>query len=109
MSLSDATLVERDLGKVQRMKATGCCFVGGRIRDVDLYLRQYAGVIVGGRRYIYINAFAAGLLDEWPEQVVEPQWKRVAFITCDGGRAFWGALYDPETRRFSELSINGSA
>ena len=27
---------------------------------------------------------------------------------CDGGPCYWGALYDPETGRFSELAFNGS-
>ncbi|AAM41027.1 conserved hypothetical protein [Xanthomonas campestris pv. campestris str. 8004] len=28
---------------------------------------------------------------------------------CDGGAAFWGALYDPQTGAFSEIAINGGA
>jgi hypothetical protein len=31
------------------------------------------------------------------------------FMVCDGGLSAWGALYDPETRRFSELAFNGVA
>jgi hypothetical protein len=28
-------------------------------------------------------------------------------IICDGGKSFWGVLYDPETRTFSQLAFNG--
>ena len=109
MTESDAALLERELPKLLRQRATGCCLTGGRIREIDSYLRQYVGVTVDGRQYIYINGFAAALLDDWPSQVDAPRWKTVAFIGCDGGSAFWGALYDPVTRKFSDLAINGSA
>lgn len=106
----DASSLEHDLPKLRRFKANRCCFMGGRIHDLDSYLRQYVGVTIGGRRYIYINAFTAGPLDDRPgSNAAPPRWKEVAFTVCDGGTGHWGALYDPATRRFTELAINGSA
>ena len=100
----DIVQLERDLPKLRRMHSTGCCFAGGRIDDLDSYLRQYVGVIVQGRRYIYINAFAEG-----PGDIESPDWRDAAVKGCDGGTGFWGALYDPATRQFSDLAINGLA
>lgn len=104
---NDTALLERDLRQLQRLYAAGCCFRGGRIRNVDDYLRQYAGVIVRGQRYIYINAFAADRIEAGPATATAPRWKESAFVACDGGSAYWGALYSPASRRFFELSING--
>ena len=53
---------------------------------------------------MYINAFRnfTGGNSESSED-----WKHKAVIACDGGNYFWGALYDPEMREFSDLSANG--
>jgi len=107
LSESDTALLERDLRQLQRLYAVGCCFRGARIGNVDEYLRQYAGVIVRGQRYIYINALTADLIEDRPPTEIVPRWKESAFVACDGGPAFWGALYSPASRRFFELSING--
>ena len=68
-------------------------------RDFD---RQYVGVVVDGRELIYINAFK---LPDSPS--LKPATTAVG--ACDGGAAFWGALYDPQTGAFSEIAINGGA
>ncbi|QJD67503.1 hypothetical protein HG421_07040 [Xanthomonas campestris pv. badrii] len=65
------------------------------------YDRQYVGVVIQGQQLIYINAFK--LPDDPP---VKPA--REAIRVCDGGSAFWGALYDPQTGAFSEIAINAS-
>ena len=66
--------------------------------------RRLRGITIRGRRYVYINAFRnfTGGNNESSED-----WKHKAVIACDGGNYFWGALYDPETREFSDLSANG--
>lgn len=64
------------------------------------YDRQYVGVVIAGRRLIYINAFR--LPDDSP---LDPA--RQAIRICDGGTLAWGALYDPENGRFSEIRSNG--
>jgi hypothetical protein len=76
-----------------------------RPTDVNRYYRQYAGIVVGTRKLIYINAFARGNKD------FEPTTAGAAsrIVACDGGRSFWGAMYDPETKRFWNLAFNGDA
>ncbi|WP_115559443.1 hypothetical protein [Xanthomonas dyei] len=63
--------------------------------------RQYVGVVIEGQRLIYINAFK--LPNDPP---VKPA--REAIKVCDGGSAFWGALYDPQTGAFSQIAVNGT-
>ncbi|HEY1588271.1 MAG TPA: hypothetical protein VGG00_00960 [Rhodanobacter sp.] len=75
-------------------------------RDVDpkASFRQYLGVIVDNRHFIYVNAIAAS--DLKPPYSPDPHIKPV--IVCDGGSAFWGVLYDPDTKTFSQLDANGA-
>ncbi|WP_115553584.1 hypothetical protein [Xanthomonas arboricola] len=63
--------------------------------------RQYVGVVIEGQQLIYINAFK--LPNDPP---VKPA--REAIKVCDGGSAFWGALYDPQTGAFSQIAVNGT-
>ncbi len=67
--------------------------------------RQYLGVIVDNRRLIYVNAIAASTL-KLPNFSDNPRINPV--IICDGGSAFWGVLYDPDTKTFSQLDANGA-
>jgi hypothetical protein len=61
---------------------------------------QYMGVIIGGKRYIYINAFG-------PDS--KGKWKTEPVVVCDGGSSFWGILFDIEKKKFSQFSSNGVA
>jgi hypothetical protein len=61
------------------------------------YFRQYVGIVIAGRKLIYLNAIA----DE------TSYWKTKFVSVCDGGSGFWGAIYDPATRKFSDLHENG--
>jgi hypothetical protein len=64
--------------------------------------RQYVGIVVGGRRLIYINAFPPAFTK------IVPDWKiRFMVDMCDGGAAYWGAVFDPATRTFSDLETSG--
>lgn len=83
--------------------------------DRTASFRQYLGVIVGGHRFIYVNAAAS---KEKPAKVAHMAGKNTGtpfqaeprpIIVCDGGNHFWGVLYDPETRQFSQLKTNGFA
>jgi hypothetical protein len=91
--------LEADLPMLASQTARGCCLNGFRITDLASSWRQYLGVVVNGKRLIYINGFSA----EKPGE----HWKTEPVIICDGGGAAWGALYDPATRRFSDLALNG--
>ncbi len=62
--------------------------------------RQYVGFESAGRQLIYINAFP---LPDHSD--IDPA--REAIRVCDGGRQFWGAVYDPQARTFSNVQFNG--
>lgn len=83
--------------------------------DRTASFRQYLGVIVDGHRFIYINAAVS---KEKPAKVAKRasqstgtpfQAEPKPIIVCDGGNHFWGVLYDPETKKFSQLKTNGVA
>ena len=87
--------LEERLKRLKDLASDRCCNYGkieGSPRD---YPRQYAGVVVRGKKLIYINAGV-------------PATKEVTMV-CDGGKSYWGVLYDPETKTFSELAFNGEA
>jgi len=75
--------------------------VGLRVAHPTAYYRQYVGITVGKRRLIYVNAF--------PDDKLPSDWRAKLVNYCDGANAFWGVLYDPTTREFSELNTNGRA
>jgi hypothetical protein len=71
--------------------------------SVEAYLRQYGGLVINGRRIIYINGFqqeAAGSIDTW---------RAYPMVICDGGPIMFGVEYDPETRAFQNFAFNGDA
>jgi hypothetical protein len=65
------------------------------------YYRQYGGLLVGGRRIIYVNAFRPDMLGG------EPTWREAPVMICDGGATVFGVEYDPATGAFAEFSFNG--
>ena len=97
---ADIRLLESRLSRLKGLRAEGCCMKGARVEDPEHFHMQYVGIVVKGRRLIYINAFAE---DDPPDS-----WKTQAYIVCDGG-VDWGVLYDPATGKFSDLAVNGGA
>ena len=99
----DIKRLERDLVRIKGQRASACCTQSAKMDDASKYFRQYAGVVRGGRRLIYVNAFlnppGAG-----PDAV---DWKQKPVIACGGGVDNWGVLYDPESRTFAQLAFNG--
>jgi len=75
------------------------------------FARQYAGYIIGGRRLIYVNAFPQNVLADFDKDPA--RWTRKAthqaMTVCDGGQDFFGVLYDPATKTFSQFAFNGFA
>jgi hypothetical protein len=53
-----------------------------------------------GRRLIYVNLFPRSPGDDF--------WRTAFVRACDGGDAFWGVLFDPQTLRFSAPEFNGA-
>src|SRR5262249_9145656 len=73
------------------------------------YGRQYAGYVIAGKKLIYVNAFPRSALgdDFGRNPAVWTKATREAVTVCDGGHDFFGALYDPETKTFSQFVFNG--
>jgi hypothetical protein len=67
--------------------------------QLDRYARQYFGVSWKGRRLLYINCLPAD----------RSGWRARLLFVEDGGESFFHLVYDPESREFSGLSINGEA
>lgn len=69
----------------------------------ERWVRQYVGLVRGGRRFIYGN-FAP----QFPGGSGIPKMSPSRpMLVCDGGPAFFGAEYDVEARRVSHLAFNG--
>jgi hypothetical protein len=77
-----------------------------KLRSEDYY-HQYAGVIVGGKRLVYVNGFHESYLWMWPHTLrFTLEWRERAIAVCDGGMGFFGAEYDPESGRVSSIDFN---
>jgi len=99
--------LERDLPKLSSVVSQSCCGKGLSVANPSTYYRQYAGVSVGGHDYVYINAFHYHPI--YLHRRDQDRWRTEPVQVCDGGADFWGVLYDPETRQFTQLSFNGLA
>ena len=80
-------------------------FDGERARGVkdpgmpDFY-RQYVGLVVGGTRIIYVNAFLGFMAKD------EPDWKTKPFSMCDDGANF-GVEYVVADKGFRNFEVDG--
>jgi hypothetical protein len=74
---------------------------GGHIEHPDQYFRQYLAVSIAGKKSIFLNAVCTVQEDN--------VWRKRLVFVFDGGKCFWHATYDPSTRKFSGLRINGPA
>ena len=100
--------LESDLPKLAALKAemaTDRYSASSRTDELENGYRQYVGLVVHGRHVIYINAWRSHR--SMPGH--EDDWRHKAVNMCDGGSAYWGALYDPSTRSFSNFETNGVA
>lgn len=97
-SVRDIEVLEARLPRLRRLHAT-CCIGGWQVESLHNAYLQYVGLVVGGKKLIYVNAFRA----EKPP----PAWRIQPELACDGGSAFWGVVYDPASGRFTNLSVNG--
>lgn len=68
--------------------------------QLDTYKRQYAGVVMNGRKIIYGNFFCS-----------DPgtDWKKEWIFVMDGGDCFFQLQFDIASRAFSGLMVNGDA
>jgi hypothetical protein len=78
--------------------------------SLDDYYRQYGGIVVGGRRIVYINAFH-GLILYWAATVRPARpidWQHVAVDACGGGTMFFGAEFDVASAEIAVFAFNGT-
>lgn len=75
------------------------------------FARQYAGYVIGGKKLIYVNAFPRNTLGDFDKDPATWNAKvtHQAMMVCDGGHDFFGVLYDPATKTFSQFAFNGFA
>lgn len=99
LSKADVAKLETHLSRISELTVEHG-LRGLRIAHPEACHRQYLGVIVGGRRLIYVNAFCGIDVSGWRSNFV---------VICDGGVSVWGVLYDPASGAFFELSTNGIA
>lgn len=97
-STDEVCLLEMHFDKIQDERATTCNFVGSKVPFSFRFLYQYMGVIIEGRKNIYINAFICyhECLD----------FDRIYYNGCDGGLGTWGILFDLENASFSNLQFD---
>ena len=81
----------------QRLEAAGESAAPGD------YYRQYAGLMIAGRRVIYVNGVHRSAIAGPPFD-----WRRQAAQICDGGAITFGVEYDTTTRQFSNFAFNGA-
>jgi hypothetical protein len=91
--------LERDLPKLSAHVSNTFFSNGKSVSDPGSFYRQYVGITVRGKRFIYINAFRS--TDS------NMLWREKPVVVCDGGKSFWGVLYAPKTRQFSDLEFSG--
>ena len=99
ISPEDLVQLEVDFARIAALEAHRCCADGARVPDPLAFHRQVVGVVYDGRRMIYVSAVG--------KTEPDPSWHAEPVRVCDGGATFWGVLYDPLTREFSELAVNG--
>ena len=71
--------------------------------DLPHSYRQYLGIVLTGKKLIYINAFDSLTMADF-----RASWRNKALIICDGGDVFWGVEFDPATNAFQHLAFNGA-
>ena len=70
------------------------------------YYRQYAGLVTGGRKIIYVNGLHRDAVERAPE-AQQNSWKTDPAMICDGGSITFGVEYDPASKTFSNFAFNG--
>jgi hypothetical protein len=100
-SQADIEAVEERIPQISGLKIRFYESTPLRIENPERYFRQYVGVTHNGKRQIYINAFC----DDPPPS----DWRSRLYVVIDGATGYWHVFYDPDTKTFSDLTINARA
>jgi hypothetical protein len=71
-------------------------------RSITQDYKQYVGIIRGGRRLVFLNAF--NLPADAP---IIPAWQQKPIIWGGGGDTVWRVQYDPQQKTFEQFEVNG--
>ncbi|HEY1992611.1 MAG TPA: hypothetical protein VGH71_09140 [Gammaproteobacteria bacterium] len=66
---------------------------------LDTYHGQYVGIVSGGKRLIYGNFYIHRA--DWLHEDTQPVG------VCDGGRSFFGVVFDPASNKIVDVAFNG--
>jgi hypothetical protein len=97
--------LENNFKKILQLVSDSCCNANKKIENLGRFAFQYFGVIVDGKKYVYINAFRLSSDKKIGKHFTD--WKKKIVLVFDGGMSFWGALYDIQLYEFSRLAFNG--
>lgn len=67
---------------------------------LDGYNRQYVGIILDDRKIVYANFFCDSVGTDWRKDFV---------FVLDGGDCYFQFKYDPVSKEFFDLQVNGEA
>lgn len=104
LSKSDVDGLESNIPHIADIPSPNSSYKDRQIPHPERYDRQYAGIILDHRKIIYINALCESAGNDG-----ERYWREKFVLVFDGGSCFWNVRYDPETKRFSGLMVNGVA
>ena len=93
----DIALLHKYFKDIHSLETTSTC----KIRSLKYYLFQYIGVIIKGKKFIYINAARK----DGPI-IKRLNWKDVPIWVSDGGNDFFGILFDLKFKKFTQLVTN---
>ena len=71
------------------------------VQNFRRFRRQYIGLVVEGKKYIYVNSF--------PKDEFHNDNTSDFVFVLDGGFWYWQILYNAKQKKFSDLNINGDA
>jgi hypothetical protein len=71
-----------------------------KLPDWSSYTFQYQGRLDGGLKVVFINAFCISPPEHTQQQFV---------LVLDGGTCFFEVKYDPNKKRFFQLTFHGEA
>jgi len=68
-------------------------------RRLPTYRRQYVGILVHGRRHIWVHGFC--------RESTNVDWRTEGFVVLGGGDCYFRAEYDIERHEFVSFATNG--
>ena len=96
--------LEANFKKVLLLETAGFGMQHRKLTGLEKYSYQYTGIVIKGKKYIYINAF----ITNGTHDLKHTAWRTEPVIECDGGDQYWGAVYDPTTGSFFNLLFNAN-